>query len=248
METKDYQKKVSNIKNEILDEIREIIQADTRHEFTETFYIHYVDGDLATSEVCHAVEVWSDETVAFCVSTDISTTKEKEDVMEESQVYNYEVNSFIDILYHLKSDIRKNKINKIIEIVSKNDGLMQFDGSFEFWRNDKVNLSSDSLSHSRLIGISLYDNGMKLVVSTKDVEDNTPCESDQNCITDEELDRILEYVEQQSVESFRITAKEVLSRTFYVDAKNYEDALQKVRQKLICAPLNGEDSGGIEFS
>ena len=58
MERKDYADKFRDIKNEILNEIRELVPRASAHHFNEKFYVHYIEGEVATTEICSAVEVW----------------------------------------------------------------------------------------------------------------------------------------------------------------------------------------------
>ena len=52
MERKDYAEKFMEIKNEILKDIRKMLPFDSAHHFAEKFYVHYVEGEVATTEIC----------------------------------------------------------------------------------------------------------------------------------------------------------------------------------------------------
>ena len=242
MEIKDYQKKVSDLKNEILDEIRKILPIDSRHKFKEPFFVHFIDGEMAKTEICLAVELWSDETVVFCVSKNENATIDEEEIVEA--VYNYDTGSFVDILSNLRRDIRESKLEKLIDIVANNNGIMQFDGSFEFLCDDTEQNSESDLSHSTLVGFELVGKG-NLLVKTIWKEDGASYDYNQGCICDAELDNILKFVEKQVKKTFKITVKEVLSRIYEVEATCYDDAAQMVKGWIEDNPLSIHDSDGI---
>ena len=110
MERKDYEQKFEDIKADILREIKSIIPEDTAHRFKETFNIHFIDGEIATTEVCTAVEVWFGGMVAFIVK---KRGDSQEEVIQGEAVYDYASESFIDILDHLKKEIREKKTFRI---------------------------------------------------------------------------------------------------------------------------------------
>ena len=92
MERKDYAEKFLAVKNEILEEIRKILGNDQKHEFKETFYIHYVEGEVATTEICNAIEIDKEGMVIFNVVTE-SLKKEK---IEAETVFMYDPESFLE--------------------------------------------------------------------------------------------------------------------------------------------------------
>ena len=110
METKNYRELAKEMKADIIKEVTALLERDTRHKFSDPFYIHYVEGEVATTEVCHAIEKWSDGTIALCVSKDPNTSRNDEEVMTSlNQLFCYDINSFVDILENLKKDLSLKK-------------------------------------------------------------------------------------------------------------------------------------------
>lgn len=238
MESNDYAKRIRDIKNEILDEIRKLIPEDSAHSFEDTFYVHYVEGEVATTEICHAVEVWHGGMVVFIVSEPNLT----ENVVEGDKVYQYDSNSFLDILDHLKKDIREKKLQTLREIVKSNGGKISFDGSFGFLPVDGEILTVKCM----IKGIELdstYQN--RIYIDTICCDED--CEEQEENIPFEELDNIISYVKQCTVKHFKIRAYETFSRIFEIEASTYEEAVDKVREELECLPFNEGDSDGLCF-
>lgn len=244
MESNDYAKKFYDIKNEILKEIRKLIPEDTAHRFSETFYVHYIEGEVATTEVCTAVEVWSDGMVVFIVKPE---NADKEEVIEGETIFMYDPESFIDILDYLRKEIREKKLAQLQEIVKKHDGKLSFDGFFEFVCDDTEDNSKANLSHSDLISLELKDDG-KLYVLTRWHEDGEQYGYNQDCIIDEEIDRMLDYVQHLCKKKFSIYVHGSYGRVFDdIEAETYEEALSIAQKMWDKEPLNKEDSDGEDW-
>lgn len=245
MESNDYAKRILDIKNEIVEEIRKLVPEDSAHRFSDKFYVHYIEGEVATTEVCSAVEVWCGGMVVFIVNH----LKEfaKEEVIEGEAIYRYEPDSFLDILDHLKKEVREKKLAQLQEIVKKHDGKLSFDGFFEFVCDDTEDNSKANLSHSDLIGLELKDDG-KLYVLTRWHEDGEQYGYNQDCIIDEEIDRMLDYVKETCTKKFSIYVHGSYGRVFDdIEAETYEEALAIAQKMWDKEPLNKEDSDGEDW-
>lgn len=244
MECKDYAKWFYDVKNEILKEIRKLVPEDTAHRFNETFFIHFIEGEVATTEVCTAVEVWHGGMVVFIVN---NRTGLKEEVIEGESVFQYDAGSFVDILDHLRKEVREKKLAQLQEIVKKHNGKLSFDGFFEFVCDDTEDNSKANLSHSDLIGLELKDDG-KLYVLTRWQEDGEQYGYNQDCIIDEEIDRMLDYVKETCTKKFSIYVHGSYGRVFDdIEAETYEEALAIAQQMWEKEPLNKEDSDGEDW-
>lgn len=235
MERKDYADKFRDIKNEILKEIRELVPKDSAHHFSEKFYVHYIEGEVATTEICSAVEVWSDGMVVFIVHRD---TTAKDEVIEGETVFSYDSDSFLDILDHLKKDIREKKLSHLREIVKKHGGEILFDGNFRFTGDS----DGDPCNRTMLMGLSIYCDGK---INIDDIlEGGEYCDS-ENFIPDDELDRIIAYVESNTKQKFVVRVSGSYSRTFDIEASTYEEALEFAKTEWKeDAPLCPDDSNG----
>ena len=228
MERKDYEEKIRDIKDEILDEIRWILEYGVKHNFKETFYVNYVKGEV----FCTALEVNGRGMITFHVINDVG---EKEKIDGED-VYTFDPNSFIDILDHLKKDIREEKLAILRDIVKKNEGSIDFDGTFDITIH---NTGEDFIC--KLTALRITKNG-KLEV------DNTfhggKCTNPEYEISDKDLTRLIAYVRKNTYRKFVIRVSGSFSRTFDINASSYEEALALAKQSWETTPLYFEDSNG----
>ncbi len=239
MESNDYAKRILDIKNEILGEIRRLIPKDGAHRFSDKFYVHYVEGEVATTEVCSAVEVRSSGMVVFIVNTlkDFA----KEEVIEGETIYRYEPESFLDILDHLQKEVRENKLDIIRELLKNNGGSIDVKENFEFLCADEGD--KNSLSHSFLKGVEI--DGEKILVKTIWEEDGERYDYHEDCITNEELDNVITCLKSQMKQKFVIRVSGSYSRTFDIEASSYEEALNFAKTEWEeDAPLCPADSNG----
>lgn len=190
---KNYSERVIDIKKEIVDEIRKTIPADTVLHFPDTFFVHYVDGEVATTEICKAVCVTESKKVGFLVENNGT----EENIIDESGILCYEPESLIDILNHTEKAIRDQKIEKLRNLVKKAGGEISFDGKFKFngvmdnFDIDDCCLTSMKISDGKIVITDTWMHGTY--------------ENDENFIETDELDRMIAYVEEKTKESFALT-------------------------------------------
>lgn len=246
MERKDYAQKFLDIKNEIVEEIRKLVPEDSAHKFSDKFYVHYVEGEVATTEVCSAVEVWSGGMVVFIVNT----LKEfaKEEVIEGETIFQYAPESFLDILDHLKKELYEKKLLRLRDIVKKHNGTMTFDGFFEFV-SKKDDEGKANLCDNFLYGLELTKEG-KLEVITHRNDGGQEYEYHTDCIRiiDDDLDRLVDYVQDLCKKKFSIYVHGSYGRVFDdIEAETYEEALAIAQKMWDNEPLNKEDSDGEDW-
>lgn len=242
MERKDYAEKFMEIKNEILKEIRKMLPFDSAHHFAEKFYVHYVEGEVATTEICSAVEVWSDGMVVFIVKTE---NAEKEEVIEGETVFMYDPESFLDILDHLKKEVREKKLAHLRDIVKRHNGL-SFDGGFNINidERDTANNECAIVENCRLVGLRLTTDGKLGIVNLFDGETFT---NEESALLDEDIDKLITYVECQTKRKFVIRVSGSFSRTFDIEAETYEEALAEAKKDWETNPLYYGDSNGEDW-
>lgn len=242
MERKDYAEKFMEIKNEILKEIRKMLPFDSAHHFAEKFYVHYVEGEVATTEICSAVEVWSDGMVVFIVKTE---NAEKEEVIEGETVFMYDPESFLDILDHLKKEVREKKLAHLRDIVKRHNGL-SFDGGFNINidERDTANNECAIVEDCRLVGLRLTTDGKLGIVNLFDGETFT---NEESALLDEDIDKLITYVECQTKRKFVIRVSGSFSRTFDIEAETYEEALAEAKKDWETNPLYYGDSNGEDW-
>ena len=239
MERKDYADKFRDIKDEILDEIRGILGNGKKHYFKETFFVHYVEGEVATTEVCSALEISEKGMVVFHV---INSVQDAEKI-EAHGVYAYDPESFLDILDHLQKEVREKKLDIIRELLKNNGGSIDVKGNFEFLCADEGD--KKTLSHSLLKGVSL-DND-KIRVKTIWKEDSSQYDYNEDCITNEELDNVIACLKSQTNQKFVIRVSGSYSRTFDIEASTYEEALAEAKKDWEINPLCFNDSNGEDW-
>lgn len=237
MERKDYAEKFMQVKNEILEEIRKLIPCNNVHKFKETFYIHYVNGDVATTEICNAVEVWNEGMVAFIVFNESGD----EEVIEGEGVFQYDEGSFLDILDRLQKEVREQKLETIRGIVKASGNRLEFDNKFRFTGFD----GDSECEFVGLLALSLNEDGK---LNIEDEWQDGLYTNSENFIPDSELDRFIDYVKNQTMKKFKIRAYETFSRTFDIEACTYEEAIEKVKEELERFPFEEGDSDGLAFS
>jgi len=239
MERKDYADKFRDIKDEILDEIRGILGNGKKHYFKETFFVHYVEGEVATTEVCSALEISEKGMVVFHV---INSVQDAEKI-EAHGVYAYDPESFLDILDHLQKEVREKKLDIIRELLKNNGGSIDVKENFEFLCADEGD--KNTLSHSLLKGVSL-DND-KILVKTIWKEDSSQYDYNEDCITNEELDNVITCLKSQMKQKFVIRVSGSYSRTFDIEASTYEEALAEAKKDWEINPLCFNDSNGEDW-
>ena len=242
MERQDYAEKFMEIKNEILKEIRKMLPFDSSHHFAEKFYVHYVEGEVATTEICSAVEVWSDGMVAFIINSENS---EKEEVIEGETVFMYDPESFLDILDHLKKEVREKKLAKLRDIVKRHNGL-SFDGGYiiNIDERDTAHNECAIVENCRLVGLRLTTDGKLGIVNLFDGETFT---NEESALLDEDIDKLITYVECQTKRKFVIRVSGSFSRTFDIEAETYEEALAEAKKDWENNPLYYGDSNGEDW-
>ena len=240
MERKDYAEKFMEIKNEILKEIRKMLPFDSSHHFAEKFYVHYVEGEVATTEICSEVEVWSDGMVVFIVKPE---NAEEEEVIEGETVFMYDPESFLDILDHLKKEVREKKLAHLRDIVKRHNGL-SFDGNINIDERDTANNECAIVEDCRLVGLRLTTDGKLGIVNLFDGETFT---NEESALLDEDIDKLITYVECQTKRKFVIRVSGSFSRTFDIEAETYEEALAEAKKDWETNPLYYGDSNGEDW-
>lgn len=237
MESNDYAKRILDIKNEIVEEIRKLVPEDSAHRFSDKFYVHYIEGEVATTEVCSAVEVWCGGMVVFIVNH----LKEfaKEEVIEGEAIYRYEPESFLDILDHLRKEVREKKLSHLREIVRKHEGSVDFDGTFDFI----IHNSGDDYI-CQLTALRIAKDGKLEVDDTCDGDKFTNPEEE---LSDKDLDNLIAYVESKTKQKFVVRVSGSFSRTFEIEANNFEEALAEAKKEWEVRPLYFEDSNGEDW-
>jgi hypothetical protein len=232
MERKDYTEKFRDIKDEILDEIRSILEYGVKHNFKETFYVNYVKGEV----FCSALEVNGQGMITFHVINDVG----KKEKIDGEDVYTFDPESFLDILDHLKKDIREEKLAILREIVKKNGGSVDFDGTFNFI----IHNNGDDYT-CQLSGLRMTKSGE---LQIEDIYEGERYANIEKELPSHQLDKLIAYVENNTKKKFKIRAYETFSRIFEIEATNYDEAVEKICKELESFPFEEGDSDGLCFN
>lgn len=216
---KNYAERVMEIKSEILKEIRELLPDGETHKFENTFYVHYVSGEVATTEVCMAVT--NDcGSIGFNVAPDDVVADVTDNFVDGVDIFNFEPNTFMDVLENLRKELREKKLAKLREIVKNAGGRIKFDGKFDFNLLDERNGCEVWPCYLE----SLYiDDTDSLIVDNK--FDGGGYTNGSDCLMYEELDRIIDYAEKESEKNFSLTDAQARAlHEFIVAARNLHSA------------------------
>lgn len=137
---KNYEERLKSLKEDILSEINENLDCDEKFYFNDSFFIHYIEGECATTE--YARGVFLDETacVGFIVSKALSTPVELCEHVNDVSIFGYDTHTFIDFLENLRkerAERRKGIIERIKNLLG--DRYVMLDGSFSFITNNEDN-------------------------------------------------------------------------------------------------------------
>lgn len=218
-----------NIKNDILKEIRSLIPEGSTHRFNEKFYVHYIEGEVATTETCSAIKVSHGGMVSIIVYRD---TESEDEVIDGEAVFNLDSCTFVDILNNLKKEIREKRLSHLREIVKHNGGKVEFDGSFDFF----IRLDNDYIC--QLNALRITKDGNIEVDNTCDGDKFTNPEEE---LSDKNLDKLIAYVESQTKRKFVVRVYGTYSRTFDIEASSYEEALAEAKKDLEINPIRWDD-------
>lgn len=229
--TNDYLERVNGIKKEILDEIRNLLKPSGSHKLEDPLFVHMIDGEVATTDICKYVCVREYGEVVFIVEDGVMN---KDDIYEGESIFVFDTDSLIYVLDGLKRELRESKIERLRSIVKRN-GEIRFERGFLFTGVD----AGFDIDNCELTSISALDNG-ELKIYTK--WDGDSYVNDENLLPLEELDRIIDYAERKTEKQFTIRVSGEYARSFDVKACSYEKALEIAKTEWASNPLSQEDS------
>ena len=238
-----YNSRMASLKKEVIDSIGELMEKAVHHKFKSRVYIHYIEGEVATTELCTALETYSGGGFGFITESaglpdvQITTSQGSEHLM------GYDFESIVSIYEKLTDELRKEKIAEIKKILADNSNLVQIPSSME---RCIFSCGSDGVTYKHIMRFA-YTKGGKLTVKAD--YKGEPSELTEDSFELDELERMAGIIKEALAKKFRITALNLMSRTFEVTAGSYEEAVEKVKRLLSVNPLNErEDGNGLEFT
>lgn len=238
MERRFYEELLQGVKNDIIAEIRELIPRDSEHHFKKELLLSYIDADTNATEWLSAVKVLPGGDIVFIVR---HWAKDEESVVEQESVFDYSIESFIDILDRLKKEVREEKLSRLRKMVTDAGGRIDCDGSFGFHAicNGEYVEGIESKINSIFI-----DDGKANFGCTFSGEE---FQEDEKSVPIDELDKLIAYVESQAKKKFSIRVSGVFSRHFEIEATSYEEALKEAKKDWETNPLSDDDLDGIHW-
>ncbi len=223
-------KKVNNVKCEILEEIRNILGHGT-HIFQDTFFIHYIEGEVATTEICVGVRVSvNNEVIIMCKSEDKAPTI----LTDVSDVLLFDTNSLGDILDHLIDDVRNKYTDDLREIIKNNGGVIDLEEDFAFACNPYIGKKANRifLYNGNVYASSFVENGHTVVTITV------------NNLDIVDLINLVKQVKNRQNFDIKIYA----SRIFSINAPSYEEAIAIAKKEFKMKPFDEGDIDDISVT
>ena len=236
----EYQDQLYQMKREIIGDIIDVVEKVGCHTFKKKMFIHYIEKELATTEQVKDI-VYVEEELGIQLNTIISGTTES-DVMNDTELVNCDVESLLALRKLLIDEVRQELNDKILDIVKKNGNSVKFERGKEVFMIDPA---TDEMLKCILREVFVNEYGF---TKFKNTYRGDEFDDDSDVMDIDELLKVIDYLKKETEQKeFRVTASNVLSRTFEVKADNWEDAVEKVRQMLKEEPLGEPDGLGLEF-
>lgn len=237
METKDFAERVIEIKNDIISNIKELIP-NSGHRFKRPFYVHYIEAETATTEVCHSVDTLHGGALSIDVARESDEIEPDTETIEGEMVFYFDTGSLIDIYNNLGKELREEKLSRLRELVAHNGKKISFDGSFKF---DGIDCG-EYIENCHLDEIELVDGALAF----KNTFGGDQYVNDESFVEYSFLDEMIAYVEKQTSKKYTVQVSGSFSRIWEIEASTYQEAIRKAKNDWMENPLydgdvNGED-------
>lgn len=224
MTTKKYKDQFKATKREILKRVLSLMGGNSRHEFIEPFYVHYIGCDIATTELCLAVEIRGISVNEVVLCTTLTTKREDEITIEGDAIYNYDPLSFVDILEHLQSDARKAQTENLRILLSQHNGRIEIEGEPSFHIVDK---KDDYNYNCCLKAIKLAADGSILV---ENLFEGGELENNVDEVLFEDLENVVNLAWKASAKAADLVGLDIEQLKL---AKEFENILKRMSDKHI---------------
>ena len=237
MEIKDFAERVIEIKNDIISNIKELIP-NSGHRFKRPFYVHYIEAETATTEVCHSVDTLHGGALSIDVARESDEIEPDTETIEGEMVLYFDTGSLIDIYNNLWKELREEKLSRLRELVAHNGKKISFDGSFKF---DGIDCG-EYIENCHLDEIELVDGALTF----KNTFGDDQYDNDESFVEYSFLDEMIAYVEKQTSKKYTVQVSGSFSRVWEIEASTYQEAIRKAKNDWMENPLydgdvNGED-------
>lgn len=238
MEIKDFAERVIEIKNDVISNIKELIP-NSGHRFKRPFYVHYIEAETATTEVCHSVDTLHGGALSIDVARESDEIEPDTETIEGEMVLYFDTGSLIDIYNNLWEELREEKLSRLRELVAHNGKKISFDGSFKF---DGVDCG-EYIENCHLDEIELVNGALTF----KNTFGGDQYANDESFVEYSFLDEMIAYVEKQTRKKFTVKVTAACSRMWEIEASTSEEAKAIAAKMLSENPLNEEDIDGKDW-
>ena len=239
MTEKIFYTKKNDLKDEIIEEIANLMQNKLSHTFNEKVYVHYIEGEVATTEVCESIEVKVEETSDQLLFNMFDFTTGF--VIDETKILQYDVDSLINIYHHLKKDLIDENLDEITSIVKDNGGKIS-----TFVERGMIYITIGTCTFLANVNNLSLDSDECLVVNVSIPGKNMDLKWDELDL--EEIKSLLCIVKKATEKTWSVKAEAVYSRTFDIKANTWEEACKIANDMLEKEPFCKDECYGVQFS
>ena len=124
----DFNKRLTDLKTSVINEIKEILPAGKAHQYTDTFYCMMIDGDCAVRTISDIIK---NDNGSIKIETVSDTTPPEQETYDDL-LSTYEIETIIYAYEVLRKELRAEKIERIRELVAKAGGKVEINCEFTF--------------------------------------------------------------------------------------------------------------------
>jgi len=189
----DFNKKLDELKRQVIFEIEQILPEGKSHQYTDTFYCTMIDGDCAVRTISDIIKNENGSIKLVTVSDTIPPEQETYDDLLST----YEIETIIYAYEQLRKELRAHKIERIKQLVEQAGGTVKLDVPFGISHSIDGKVVE---SNVEVIEVGNNDsNGKTVDCLWFDCShgDETHEETDSD-FTDDELDSFLTYIEEKT--------------------------------------------------
>ena len=187
----DFNKRLTELKTSVINEIKEILPTGKEHTYKEQFYCTIIDGELSPGTIAKRIKNDGGKIILH----DLYEANAEE---YDTELSSYEIETIIYAYEQLRKELRAEKIERIKELVEQAGGTVKLDGSFtcRHFINGKwvesslqcVEIGNKDSANGNISDCLWFDCN-----SNRDTHEET--DSD---FTDDELDSLITYIEEKT--------------------------------------------------
>ena len=230
----DYITKYNSLKLEVIENISELIEKEEYHRFVDPFFIHFVEGEVATTEECTAIECSKGK---LFIATRVTNNGRVEETISETDAMGYEFESLLDIYTRLVYELRDERIEKIKQVFCDMDL-----STIAVCGNKPIFITMKSGEFKKYFVNTIYLNEDGEVEVSLEKKHSTVSKKISDLALDE-LDTLLGYIKDATEKEYNVIVSVRLSRPINVKANSWEEACEKAKKMLDEHPLNEKEDG-----